>query len=134
MRPCDVCGTPYEAKRATSKYCSATCRMRKSRGAEVVPLPAAETGKPGEPPRGPCYAATLRTLTDADRHDTPLGVAALVLAQRIDNPGMDTGSALASVVGRLEVTLAAAMKGAGAATAPGQLRDELAARRAAHGA
>ena len=134
MRPCDVCGTPYEAKRATSRYCSPTCRVRKSRGAEVVPLPAVDSEKPTEPQRGPCYTATLRALTEADRHETPLGVAALALAQRIDSPGMDTGSALASVVGRLESTLTAAMKGAGAATAPGQLKDELAARRAAHGA
>lgn len=131
---CVVCGETFTARDRRARYCSDRCRKRKARGAEVVPLPAAETDKPGEPPRGPCYEATLRTLTDADRHDTPLGVAALVLAQRIDNPGMDTGSALASVVGRLEVTLAAAMKGAGAATAPGQLKDELAARRAAHGA
>lgn len=132
-RPCDVCGTVYEAKRKTSRYCSPTCRVRKSRGAEVVELPQPESPLPDDD-RGPCYVATLRTLSEVDRHATPLGVAALALAQRIDRPGMDTGSALASVVGRLETTLAAAMKGAGAATAPGQLKDELAARRAAHGA
>jgi hypothetical protein len=130
-RPCDVCGTVYEAKRKTSRYCSSGCRARKSLGAEVVELPPPTAG---ENEGGPCYAATLRSLTEASRHDTPLGAAALALARRIDSPGLDTGSALASLVGRLETTLATAMKGAGAATAPGQLKDELAARRAAHGA
>lgn len=131
---CVVCGETFTARDRRARYCSDRCRKRKARGADIVPLPATEPEKQTAPQRGPCYTATLRTLTEADRHDTPLGVAALALAQRIDNPGMDTGSALASVVGRLESTLAAAMKGAGAATAPGQLKDELAARRAAHGA
>lgn len=131
MRPCDVCGTPYEAKRATSKYCSPTCRVRKSRGAEVVELPQPEAPSSGD---GPVYRATLRTLDDIDRASTPLGAAALALARRLDSPGVDTGSAIAAVARQLEATLTAATRGADAATAPGQLRDELAARRAAHGA
>lgn len=130
-RPCDVCGTVYEAKRSTSRYCSPTCRVRKSRGAEVIDLPASPVPTDSD---GPVYVATLQTLTDADRALTPLGAAALTLARRLDSPGADTGSAIAAVARQLEATLTAATRGAGAATAPGKLQDELAARRAAHGA
>lgn len=130
-RPCDVCGTTYEAKRATSRYCSSACRVRKARGAEVVDLPPSV---PSDSEAGSCYAATLRALHEAGRADHPMGAAALALARRVDSPGADTGSALASVVGRLDLALTAATRGAGAASAPGKLQDELAARRAAHGA
>ena len=133
-RSCDVCGTIYEAKRVTSRYCSSGCRVRKSRGAEVVEMPTAPTEPEASIPAGAVYAATLKALSDAGRADHPMGAAALALARRIDSPGLDTGSALAALVGRLDVTLTAATRGAGAATAPAKLADELAARRAAHGA
>ena len=79
--------------------------------------------------------ATREALGAAGRLDTPLGQACLVLARRLDDPGLDTGSAVAAVAGRLESTLAAATKGAAvAATAPQRLRDEVAERRRRHGA
>jgi predicted nucleic acid-binding Zn ribbon protein len=35
-RDCDVCGSPYEAYRRTSRFCSPRCRARnKGRPAEV---------------------------------------------------------------------------------------------------
>lgn len=73
-------------------------------------------------------------LTEAGRLETPLGQTCLVLARRLDSPGADSGSAIASVAARLEALLTSATRGAAAATAPQQLKDELAARRANRGA
>lgn len=133
QRPCNACGNTYEAKRSTSKYCSSGCRVKASRGgrAEVVDLPAQAGGGTSS---GPVEAATIQALTDADRAGHPLGAASLALARRLDDPGLDTGSAIAAVARQLEATLGAATRGTASATAPGKLQDELAARRAAHGA
>jgi len=94
----------------------------------AIPVPPVADGV------GPVEAATLRALAEAERVDSPMGQAALALARRVDQPGADTGSAVAAVVRQLESTLATATRGAVAATSPQQLRDELAQRRAAHGA
>lgn len=74
----------------------------------------------------------MKALEEVDRQDSPLGAAAMALAMRLDQPGTDTGSALAAVARQLEATLESATRGAGSASAPDQLRDELAARRAKH--
>jgi len=37
-RRCDVCGTPYEAKRAASRFCGDVCRKRATRGAPLAVL------------------------------------------------------------------------------------------------
>lgn len=130
------CGTTFQAKSARAKYCSDRCRKRSQRSGEVVPLPTTTTaaGPEPAPPMGPVLASTIKDLTDAGRLDTTLGQVCLALARRVDSPGMDTGSSFRSVVQELKVTLAEATRGTGKATAPQQLQDELAARRAAHGA
>lgn len=134
QRSCDVCGVPYEAKRASSRYCSTRCRTRASRG-QVVPLAQRPTPTPvPAAAAGAVERSTAATLENVGRLDTPLGQACIVLARRLDSPGADTGSAMAAVAGRLETMLASATKGAGAATAPQQLRDQLAERRRKHGA
>ena len=129
-RPCDICGTKYAAKRATSRYCSAKCRMRASRGAKpassFVATPRADIG--------PVEAATMAELRLVGRLDASLGQQCIALARRLDEPGSDTGSAMASVSRELRATLGEAKRGAGSATAPQQLRDELAERRVRHGA
>jgi hypothetical protein len=71
-----------------------------------------------------------RELEDAGQLDTSLGQMCLALARRLDNPGVDTGSAMASVAARLDDLKTKATRGTGSATAPQQLRDELALRRA----
>lgn len=78
-------------------------------------------------------AATRQALAEMSALDRPLGAAAVVLARRVDNPGMDTGSAIAAVTRQLEATLSAATRTSVSATAPGKLQDELAARRATRG-
>ena len=124
-----TCGTAFEARDKRAKYCSDRCRKRAQRGGQVVDLPT----EPRETSRqcGEVEKATRKELESAGRLDTALGQACLTLARRLDWPGVDTGSALSSVAGRLEDLLAKATKGA-AGTATQQYQDELAARRARH--
>lgn len=140
-KTCQRCGTDFEAKSPRAKWCSDRCRKAAQRGGDVVQFPA--DGEPEHDEKldagyilklGPVGSATFASLTAAGRQDHPAGRVALALAARIDHPNMDTGSALASVARQHSAAMAEALKGAGAATAPGQLRDELAERRAAHGA
>lgn len=123
-----TCGTTFEARHAKARYCSDRCRKRKGKSEEIASSPVLPvTG-------GAVEAATSSALAEVGRLETPLGQACLVMARRLDFPGLDTGSALASVAGRLESLLATATRGAGAASAPQQLRDELAERRRRQGA
>lgn len=131
MKVTCTCGTEFEARSAKARYCSDRCRKRKNKGAEIVELAASKAAL-GESDSGPVESATARELADSDRLETALGQACLTLARRLDNPGLDTGSAMSAVAGRLEAMLAAATRGAAKATSPQQLRDELAARRAKH--
>jgi hypothetical protein len=131
---CQRCGEPFEAKHPRAKWCSERCRKAVQRGAEVVALPGVSAGDDNPSSHGPVYASTLSDLEAAGRVDTWSGQSALVLARRMDEAGRDTGSALAAVQRQLAAAMAEALRGAGAATAPGKLRDELAERRRAHGA
>jgi hypothetical protein len=121
MRPCDVCGKPYEAKRPNSRFCGASCRKRNERNpatvAEVVPLEP-------EQPAG-LVEATRRELEAADRLDTVLGHQALELARRIVSP-MSTGSSVATLSRELRTVMTEATAGAVLAADP---LDELRARR-----
>jgi hypothetical protein len=132
------CGTTFKAKSPRAKYCPGKpCaeRYRKRRqrggGADVVVELTQVVGD--TPALGSVAAATERELTEAGRLETALGQACMAMANRLDRPGVDTGSALAAVASRLESLLASATKGAGKPTSPQQLRDELAERRAKHG-
>jgi hypothetical protein len=138
LRPCDICGTSYEAKRANSKYCSASCRKRASRGA--VPLSETVTVLPGggagtdAPGPGPVESALLSELRHAERESSVLGQAALALARRVD-AARDTGAGLASLVKQLEATAKAATADVKSADSRlDKARDQLAERRAARGA
>lgn len=133
MKVTCVCGTEFDARNPRAKFCSDRCRKRAQRGGEVVALPVQQPIEPVEA-MGGVERTTRAALASADRVETPMGQACLALARRIDAPGMDTGSALAALVARLDSSLAVALRGAGATSAPNALRDELAARRAAHGA
>jgi len=126
------CGTAFQAKSSRARYCSDRCRKRRQRGGSVVELPAAEVDE--QDSIGPVAKATASELDEAGRLDSALGQTCMALARRLDRPGVDTGSAIAAVAARLEALLTAATKGAGKATAPQQLRDELAERRVKHGA
>ena len=126
-----TCGKVFEARSAKARYCSDRCRKNKGK-ADVVELARRQQVPESDSEIG-VYAATLRELTEADRVETALGQSCLRLARRLDSPGLDTGSAMATVATKLDDLLAKATRGAGGVSRPGQLQDELAARRAKHG-
>ncbi len=105
QRACDHCGAEYVAMRTTSRYCSADCRTRASMKrksgtatAKVVHLSTAATS--------PVDGVESRTRQELGEKGvaTALGQACLALARRIDSQ-VDGGSALASMVGRLQQSL-----------------------------
>ena len=126
MKTCQRCGRSFEAKRSDAKFCGATCRSRNH--VAPVELPVSKVPSPSL-----VVDATRSELAEVGRESSALGLAALALARKLDE-GRDSAAGLASVAKQLELTLASAKRGAGAASAPQQLRDELADRRAAHGA
>lgn len=103
---CSQCGTEFEAKRSTAKYCSPTCRQRARRGTnepgkvETEAEPVDESPKPalavsvllGED----IVAATKRDLEAVDKLDSVAGRQAMVVAARMTLPKA-TGSEIAAL-------------------------------------
>jgi hypothetical protein len=149
LRPCDICGDSYEAKRPTSKYCSARCRQAKSRGATPLKdvtksetrgitdsdiAPIATLVPDGDDGPGPLESALRAELAAVERDGTTLGLAALALARRVD-AGRDTGAGMASLVRQLEATARSAVADVRSEASPlDKARDQLAERRAKRGA
>ena len=118
-RNCDSCGVEYEAVRRTSRYCSPLCRTRAHRGHVARPAMAprvlkvaADTSddrsEPVEGPYGRLAAATRSELAAVGRETTPAGVAALLLAERIDS-GQGTESGMASLSKEWRATMVVAL-------------------------
>ena len=121
QRSCDACGTPYEAKRTSSKFCSTNCRIRANRSgsAQVRAVPVAV-----EPVPSSLVAVVERKLAAADRLESVAGAQAVQLAGRMDSE--ISGSALAQMHKVLQALMDRAMEGVGVAADP---VDELRARR-----
>ena len=106
-RACDSCRTRYTARSPLSRYCSSRCAKRAQRtglsrsAAEPAVVAVVPSGA------GAVETAIRDALEAAGRLSTPLGEVALVLARRLDAPGGESGSALASVARQLAMTLAA---------------------------
>ena len=107
-RNCDSCGAPYFTRSPLSRYCSPRCAKRAQRTglSRSVPKPAVVAVVPSG--AGAVEAAVRGALEAAGRLSAPAGQVALVLARRLDAPGGESGSGLASVARQLAVTLAAA--------------------------
>jgi hypothetical protein len=107
-RACDSCRTLYTAKSPLSRYCGSRCAKRAQRtglarsAAEPAVVAAVPSGA------GAVEAAVRSALEAAGRLSAPLGQVALVLARRLDAPGGESGSGLASLAKQLAATLAAA--------------------------
>jgi hypothetical protein len=107
QRACDSCGAPYSARSPLARYCSPRCAKRAQRtglsrsAAEPAVVAVVPSGA------GAVEAAVRGALETAGRLSAPLGQVALVLARRLDAPGGESGSGLASVAKQLAVTLAA---------------------------
>lgn len=132
---CYECGEVFEAKRDTARYCSTRCRVRAHRkrktempesvkqatASAVVGRLMDDDETPREAPAEgrvivddvpmSVYQATQDELRKAGRVGTVAGQSALALAARIDNPTLDTGSALAGMVKQLGATLESALAG-----------------------
>lgn len=133
-RRCDSCGSPYEAQRASSKFCSTACRVRSSRSGGVTPLAAAVLELTDEPTATGNTVAAVRTELDAvEQSSSALGAMALALAARIDS-GRETGSAMATLTRELRLTMdEARASGRNPASIAEKLGDQLAQRRAQRG-
>jgi hypothetical protein len=130
-RQCDVCGTTYTAKRATSRYCGATCRTRASRNGVSAPVAPVKR----EPRRvlvESVVDATRAELEAAAAADSAAGRVALALAALIDEATMATGSAAATLAKEMRAALAEAKQSAPQVVA--DPLDELEQRRARRGA
>jgi hypothetical protein len=127
LRNCDVCQTAYTAKRENSRFCSDRCRNR----ARDIPNAVVKTVAPvvsiAPIAEGSLLSATLAELVAAERVNSSLGQAALLLARRLDAIESDSGSSVAALVREHRVALAEAVKDATALVDP---LDQLAARRA----
>lgn len=122
MRTCEFCGRSFEAQRA--RFCSSTCRARKSEGVappSTVPPPEAD---PGRPVSG-LVDSVRAELEKLKKLDSVSGQHALELASRIASaPGMNTG--VAALSKELSRVLGEARQGSTAVVNP---LDELKARR-----
>lgn len=103
-RSCDSCGTSYEAKRATSRYCSALCRTRASRAGAAKAAPVADGS-------GALVAAVARELEAAGRMDCSAGQRALHLAGLLAAPTADSGSSKAALDKQLAAAMTQALDG-----------------------
>lgn len=121
---CAACSAEFEAKRKTAKFCSARCRVRANRQL----APAREPAPQPVPvdPDAELWVATLAELTAAGRAASAPGVAALILARRIDAAAAEPGGGLAALVKQHAVSLTEALKGGVAEVNP---LDELRSRR-----
>jgi len=120
------CHIVFEAVRASAKYHNDTCRQRARRNPEQAGKATADQRRVKRR-RQRLQAATLRELKAASRQDTEAGLAALELAERIDQGG-DTLAALAAAVREHASAMERALKGAAAAD-PVQARQDEVARR-----
>lgn len=121
-KQCAACGKEFESKRKNAKYCpgSSRCRVRAHRAPKAdepeSPVNAAPDPPAGDvaPFEGALTRVTRAQLERARRLDTPLGVNALILAARLDNPLSlaDTGSSFAAISKEYRAALAEAMRDA----------------------
>lgn len=117
--------------KVTSRYCGDRCRKRAQRSGVAAP-----SKKPLPPPSGAALpdesvtAAVLAELVAAGKHNSALGRACLVLAQRMDNGSTETGAGLSALARQMQAALAATVVTAQPA---GDAFDEIADRRRKRG-
>lgn len=98
QRTCDNCATSYEARRATSRYCSGACRTQAGRRAAAGGKPVAKLVPPAPSEvreLGPIEASSSAELSAAGRLTSSAGQRALALARLLDAPPAGTLGAVA---------------------------------------
>lgn len=120
------CGARFEAKSRRAAYCSPRCRKRASR-AGVPAQPAPVDRAPTAVPAGSVARAVAAELDAANAGTTALGLAAVRLAELVDEATPEMGTCVASWAREMRATLAEAVKQAPAQA--GDPLDELMERR-----
>jgi hypothetical protein len=157
-KQCDACDRPFEAKRASARFCSPACRKRNQRAAAKANLSVVKEGnativsvgdfdklgslKPSSAGEsigyveGPIEAATRRQVEGAGRLDTALGLAAIVAARRVDLVGpIESGAGFRALIEVHRSALAEAIKDAATGADPlDQIRAAAALKMIAGGA
>jgi len=119
---CSVCGSPFDAVRASARYCGAACRQRAKYNRDAgKPMPkvvalmsrrvdsAMVDAAIGEDADGsPANVVSAVTRELGPLVNSALGQQALVLARRLDAKDDVSGSAVASVSKQLTMLLAVA--------------------------
>jgi len=78
--------TRFQPKRATAKYCSATCRQRAARQRKAAEAEAESEKTAGSSKEHGLVKAVRKELVQAKALDTVAGQLALAAARRIANP------------------------------------------------
>lgn len=121
QRACEACGTAYEAKRPSSRFCSDRCRKRTARAQGTAAKPPATPVE--QQPDSAIAEHVAREL--GDQLDSAAGQMAIALARRLD-ANLDTGSAMAAVARELRTLIVEVLGNQPQAADP---IDELRARR-----
>lgn len=104
-RPCDACGTAYEAKRPSSKFCSPLCRQRARRNPALIETePGLSTEANSSVDFGPVETRVSERIGSLEVANLPLAEIALAYARRMDSP-RETGSAVAAIGKQLAAVL-----------------------------
>ena len=130
-RTCQACGKTFEARSPRAKFCGASCRGKAHRGTVVLlGASAPPVARVASAEASGLVESTRAALVAAGRDSDPLGWGALALAEAIASAETPP-AAKATLMREFRATMTEVLRGAAKASGPQQLRDELAARRAA---
>ena len=107
------CGTRFEASSPRATYCSARCRKRASTAGMRLAKPsrrdeAPAAPMPAVPDLGSVTAAAIAELSEANALGSPAGLAAVKLAQLIDQATPMVGASVAGWSREMRAALDAA--------------------------
>jgi hypothetical protein len=133
---CAFCSKEFRAKRSDAKTCSQRCRdqqkarnkiNKQSGGRQIAGQVGLVSPIPSPSPDRPSlvFDVTQQALVKAGRLGTPLGAMALLIAGRLDNSVVDTGSGVVALSRELDRLLAGVL----AQNEPPDELDELEKRR-----
>lgn len=107
-RTCEVCGQPFEAKRA--RICGPTCRKRKSRGIFMSPPPLSNSVTSGKKSSDPVVTSMPPVVTSMSLapNSSPPGDSPLVVVVRRE---LEAAGVADTIDGQLALQLAVQMSG-----------------------
>lgn len=104
QRQCEFCGKPFEAKRATARFCSGSCRAQASakrkRAGIPVGEPVSRLDEMGDPDDSPLVRGVRSALSEAGK-DGWKALQAVELARKLSTPGESGAASLSKELDRL---------------------------------